>query len=225
MSPEPGALFLREIREQPAALTRIAHSGAAVAAVATEIRRRGVRAVRIVAHGSSDNAASYGTYAFPLLAGLTAFRDSVSLAVYYGARVDTSDTCVVALSQSGRTPDVVEYVDRARRTGTLTIAITDDPMSPLAAAADEVLLLHVDERAVAATKTYSAQLATLALLAAHVGGAGQAYEEGLRQTGERLSAALPQLEADAAAVAEQLADVDRMLVCAPAGVQQPANSR
>ena len=67
----------------------------------------------MVAHGSSDNAASYGVYAFGLLAGQTAIRDSISLTVYYGAKLDFARSTVIALSQSGRTPDVLEYVTRA----------------------------------------------------------------------------------------------------------------
>ena len=81
-------------------------------------RRREVHLVRLVGHGSSDNAASYGVYAFGLLPGWTAMRDSISLSVYYGAEVDFRRSCVVALSQSGQTPDVLEYVRaraRARR--------------------------------------------------------------------------------------------------------------
>ena len=98
------ALLLQEIREQPAALTRLLEHRDEYAAVARLARERGVSIVRLVGHGSSDNAASYGVYAFGLLPGWTAFRDSISLSVYYGAEVDLRDSCVVALSQSGRTP-------------------------------------------------------------------------------------------------------------------------
>ena len=128
----------------------------------------------MAAHGSSDNAASYGVYAFALLAGLTAFRDSISLTVYFGAEIDLRDSCLLALSQSGRTPDVVDYLDRGSRRGALKIAVTNDTASPLAAAADIVVpILAGEERAVAATKTYCAEVATLGLLAAHVAGDGE----------------------------------------------------
>src|SRR4029077_7859127 len=137
----PGEAYLREIREQPALLVRLAGRGEDFASVAAGVRRGGWRTIRMVGHGSSDNAATYGIYSFGLLAGLTALRDSISLSVYYGAEIDLSDSCVLALSQSGRTPDVVEYVERARRRGTFTIAVTNDPDSPLAAAAHAVLAL------------------------------------------------------------------------------------
>ena len=82
----------------------------------------------MVGHGSSDNAASYGVYAFGLLPRLTALRDSISLTVYYGSQQDMAGSLVLGLSQSGRTPDVVEYVSRARRAGAFTVAITNDPV-------------------------------------------------------------------------------------------------
>ena len=84
----------------------------------------------MVGHGSSDNAASYGVYAFGLLPAWTALRDSISLSVYYGAEIDLRGSCVLALSQSGRTPDVVRYVERARARGALTVAITNDSHLP-----------------------------------------------------------------------------------------------
>ena len=138
----PGSRFLAEIGEQPAALLRLLDQGAAFEGVAAEIIERRATTIRMVGHGSSDNAASYGVYAFGLLPGWTALRDSISLTVYYGAALDMTGSTVLALSQSGRTPDVVDYVERARRSGAFTVAITNDPASALAAAADSVLPLE-----------------------------------------------------------------------------------
>jgi glucosamine--fructose-6-phosphate aminotransferase (isomerizing) len=208
-----GALLRSEIYEQPAVLERLAGQLDLFEAVASEARARGTRMVRMVGHGSSDNAASYGVYAFGLLPGWTALRDSISLSVYYGAEVDLADSCVLGLSQSGRTPDVVEYVQRAAGRGAYTIAVTNDPDSPLAAASDAVLpLLAGEERAIAATKTYTAQVGALALLAACAGGQGQRYADGLRETAGLLAALLPELEPAVASVARQLAFIGRMLV-------------
>ena len=134
--PAPGALLLSEIREQPAALERLLEHSAEYAAVAAVARDRGLDLVRMVGHGSSDNAASYGVYAFGLLPRWTALRDSISLSVYYGAEIDLRGSCIVALSQSGETPDVLAYVERARARGALTIAITNDPESALGEAAE-----------------------------------------------------------------------------------------
>ena len=82
---QPGEVFLEEIREQPAALRRLLADDEQVGAAARALSRMKRPLVRFAAHGSSDNAASYGVYAFGLLAGITAVRDSISLSVYYGA--------------------------------------------------------------------------------------------------------------------------------------------
>jgi glutamine---fructose-6-phosphate transaminase (isomerizing) len=210
--PEPGALFLGEIHEQPRALRALLEHDAAFARVAEVARERG-RLVRFVGHGSSDNAATYGVYAFGLLAGLTAMRDSIALSVYFGAETEMSSSTVVALSQSGRTPDVVEYVRRARRGGAFTVALTNDVESELAHAVEAVLPLAAgEEHAVAATKTYVNQLAALALLAGHCGGQGEAVASGIRSVAGQLESALPTLESQARALSAPFAFVGRMFV-------------
>jgi glucosamine--fructose-6-phosphate aminotransferase (isomerizing) len=211
--PVPGSLLLSEIREQPAALERLLEHADEYAAVAAVARDRGLSLVRMVGHGSSDNAASYGVYAFGLLPGWTALRDSISLSVYYGAELDLRGSCIVALSQSGETPDVLAYVERARARGALTIAITNDPGSALGDAAELVLPLAAGpERSIAATKTYTAQVAALALLAAHVAGKGPAIVDGVRAAAAQLDDALPAFERRLAEVAVGFAFVGRMFV-------------
>ena len=189
-SDEPGSQFLEEIREQPEALKRLLEGQATFAAVAEEMRRRDATTIRMVGHGSSDNAASYGVYAFGLLPGWTALRDSISLTVYYGADLDMSGCTVLALSQSGRTPDVVEYARRARGRGAYVVGVTNDPTSELARESDAVLELRAGaERAVAATKTYTNQVAALGLLAAHAAQRGDEFAEDVRS----VTAAMPEL--------------------------------
>jgi glucosamine--fructose-6-phosphate aminotransferase (isomerizing) len=208
-----GSVLLDEIREQPAALLRLVELQDEYAAVARLAASRAPRLIRLVAHGSSDNAASYGVYALGMLAGWTAARDSISLTVYYDADLDFRDSCVVALSQSGRTPDVIEYVERARAKGALTIAVTNEPESSLAEAADAVLPLAAGaENAVAATKTYTNQLAALALLAASAQGRGAELAGALRTTAEQLARFVPELERRVSEVAMALAFVGRMFV-------------
>src|ERR671921_2877943 len=159
------------------------------------MRASGRTLVRLVAHGSSDNAASYGVYAFGLLPGWAALRDSISLTVYSGARLDLAGSTVLALSQSGQTPDVIAHVERARAAGALTVALTNDPASDLAAAADAVLPLAAGpELSIAATKTYSNTVAALALLAAHAAGRGEEFATGVHEVARLTEAALPDLE-------------------------------
>jgi glutamine---fructose-6-phosphate transaminase (isomerizing) len=208
-----GSHFRREIREQPNALRQLIGDRAALEDAARAIRRRSPALIRIVAHGSSDNAASYGVYAFGVLAGLTAFRDSMSLAAYYGVDQDFGRSVVIALSQSGRTPDVVAHVERARSRGALTIALTNDPGSELGQAANLVVPLAAgSEHAVPATKTYTNQLAALALLAALAGGRERETIDGLRRTAELQEGSLEHLERAVAPLAAPFAFVGRMFV-------------
>ena len=207
------SVLLREIREQPAALARLLEHRAEYRSVARILRARGVDLVRLVGHGSSDNAASYGVYAFGLLPGWTAVRDSISLAVYYEAETQFEGSCVVGLSQSGQTPDVVAYVERARARGAFTVAVTNETGSRLAEAADVVLPLAAGpEQAIAATKTYTAQVAALALLAGYTAEFGERIAEGIEQVTKLVSESLPALERRLSEVAVALAFVGRMFV-------------
>jgi glucosamine--fructose-6-phosphate aminotransferase (isomerizing) len=167
----------------------------------------------MVGHGSSDNAASYGIYAFGLLPRWTALRDSITLTTYYGARLELRGSTVLALSQSGRTPDVIDYLAHARAAGAYTVAVTNDPASALAAEADDVLPLAAGpENAVAASKTYLNQVAALGLLAAHAADEGPAFKDGIAATAELMEQALPALEARVRQIALPFASVGRMFV-------------
>jgi glucosamine--fructose-6-phosphate aminotransferase (isomerizing) len=213
LPPAAGELFLGEVREQPDALLRLVDDERELAAVARAVGARGPKVVRLVGHGTSDAAAAYGVYAFGLLAGWTAIRDSISLTVYYDAPLDLSDSVVVGLSQSGETPDVVEYVARTRERGALTVAVTNDPDSALGRAAELTLPLAAGpERAVAASKTYVAQLAALALLAGGAAGRADEIAAGIRRVAELMRDALGVLERSVPAVATTFAFVGRMYV-------------
>ncbi len=167
----------------------------------------------MVGHGSSDNAASFGVYAFGLLPCWTALRDSITLGIYYQSELDLSRSAVLALSQSGRTPDVIAYVERARARGAFTIAVTNDPSSALAEAAEAVLPLGAGpERAIAATKTYLNQVAALALLAACSAGRGGPMVNDLRVIAEQVDALIPAIQPRIARVAQAFAYVGRMFV-------------
>lgn len=208
-----GRQFLSEIREQPRALARMLEHEREFERVAALARERSTSLVRMVGHGSSDNAASYGVYAFGMLPGWTALRDSISLTVYYRSSIDIRSSTVIGLSQSGQTPDVVEYVEHARKTGSFTIAITNHPDSDLGRAAEAVLPLCAgDEKAIVATKTYTNQVAALGLLAAHIAGVGAGFARDLRTVANELEALIPTLERQIEVVANPFAFVGRMFV-------------
>jgi glutamine---fructose-6-phosphate transaminase (isomerizing) len=152
-------------------------------------------------------------YAFGLLPGWTALRDSISLTVYSGAKLDLAGSTVLALSQSGRTPDVVSYVEHARAGGAFTVAVTNDPDSALGRAAEAILPLGAGpERSIAATKTYLNTVAALALLAAHAAGRGHEFADGIAKVADQIDGVLPGLEAQVAELAVSFAFVGRIFV-------------
>jgi glutamine---fructose-6-phosphate transaminase (isomerizing) len=212
-APIAGEKLLREIREQPSALRNLLEHHADYESVAATARKREATTIRMVGHGSSDNAAAYGVYAFGLLPGWTALRDSITLTVHYGAQIDMSRSTVIGLSQSGQTPDVVQYVERARHAGAYTIALTNEPGSALAGVAEAVLPLAAgEESSIAATKTYVNQIGALGLLAAQATGDAGAFMRDLRLVADQLDETIPQLERLVPPIALAFAFIGRMFV-------------
>lgn len=162
---ETGETRMRaEIEEQPEALRATLDSllprVAEVAALAWDTRQ-----VLFIARGTSDNAAVYGSYLAQVRAGRLATLASPSVATTYRARLDLSGALAVALSQSGRTEEIVQTMAWAADCGARTLAITNGAGSPLAAAADIAFVTEAGvEQAVPATKTFTTQLAALAVL-------------------------------------------------------------
>lgn len=155
----------REIAEQPEAVARTVQ---ALRPLRGQIRDLvgGRHAVLFVARGSSDNACIYGRYLLEVHAGLPAGLVAPSVGTHYGARLDLSDAVVVSVSQSGETEEIVETQQWARRCGARTIAVTNVGSSPLAQQADLAMVTDAGrELAVPATKSYTTQLAAMAILA------------------------------------------------------------
>lgn len=121
--------------------------------------------VLLAARGTSDNAARYATYLLGAHNRLPAALATPSLYTYYQSPPRLKGALVIGISQSGQSPDIIQVVAEGRRQGCLTLAITNAPESPLARAADLVFDLQAgEEKAVAATKTYTAELMAIAML-------------------------------------------------------------
>ena len=158
----------------------------------------------LAARGSSDNAARYAQYLWGLRLGLPVTLATPSLHTVYGRTLDVRRHAVVAISQSGTSPDVVSMLDEARAQGSPTLAITNDGSSPLARAADTVVDLAAGpELSVAATKTYTASLLAVALLAVAMGDPSERSDalHALEQVPGALSAAITETSGVAAAAA------------------------
>jgi glutamine---fructose-6-phosphate transaminase (isomerizing) len=176
-----GGLMAAEIAEQPAQWrTLLADAGPELDAVAATIRRYDPHTVLLVARGTSDHAALYAKYLVEIRLGKAAGLVSPSTMTAYGARPDFRGVLMIAVSQSGGSPDLVRSLEVARECGALTVAVTNNPASDLARAATaHVDVLAGPERAVAATKSYTAQLLALHQLFDRVGGGTGAAAAGL----------------------------------------------
>ncbi|MCT2591839.1 SIS domain-containing protein [Streptomyces sp. N2-109] len=181
----PGRIMSGEMAEQPAVLRRILEEGApAIRETAERIAARNPRFVLLTARGTSDNAALYAKYLLEVLLGKPCGLTSMSTTTAYEAKADLTDCLVITVSQSGGSPDLVASTKAAREAGAVTLAVTNNADSPLAAVSE----FHIDvlagpEKALPATKTYTAELLALYL-----------FVEGMRGgDGSETAKALPEL--------------------------------
>jgi glucosamine--fructose-6-phosphate aminotransferase (isomerizing) len=204
--------LIDEIREQPAVAAHLLREATPeVEAIARRIREVEPSHVVIAARGTSDHAAIYAQYAMGVLAGRVVGLATPSVHSLYGAAPDYRHALVIGISQSGASPDVVGVIRAARAQGALTLAITNTPGSDMARAAEHHLDLRAGpERAVAATKTYTATLVALAMLTAAIADTPDA-ESDLAGLPDAMSSAL-EAEALARAIAHDQADMDRCVV-------------
>ena len=167
------SLMRREIDEIPTALRRLLAQDAAIAETGARLRALDPAVLVTVARGSSDHAATYVKYACEIVTGRPVASLGPSIVSVYGARLRLDGQAALAISQSGRSPDIVALLAAAREGGAETVALVNAEGSPLAAAAHAVLPLQAGpERSVAATKSFVSSVAAgLAILAAWTGDA------------------------------------------------------
>ena len=161
-----------EINEQPERIKSLLSSQRKVVEnIAAEIRKRDIQYVFLAARGTSDNAGRYANYLLGAMNGLPLALATPSLFTYYKQPPKLMNALVVGISQSGQSPDIVSVLDEGKRQNCLTLAITNEPNSPLAQSADFLLDIHAGgEKAVAATKTYTTELMSIAMLSAALSG-------------------------------------------------------
>ena len=200
-------------QEAHAAADVIAHQLAANAGVLAELgerlRAQPPRCIVTCARGSSDHAAAYAKYVFETRLGVVTASASPSVASIYDAPLQLDGALFLAISQSGKSPDLLLSVQAAKAAGAQVVALVNDTDSPLAQAADTVVPLHAGpERSVAATKSYLATLSAVLQLAACWSG-----DEALHAALDRLPTDLRQgWEADWSALGEGLLKVHNLFV-------------
>jgi glucosamine--fructose-6-phosphate aminotransferase (isomerizing) len=203
-----------EIHEQATVLARLLHEGRAAIEVAAEaIRKAHIEHVLLAARGTSSHAGVYAQYVWGMHNGLNVSLAAPSMFTAYQRPPRLRNTLVVGISQSGRSPDIVAPLLEGRRQGALTLAISNAANSPLAQAADVSLdVLAGEERAVAATKSYTAQLMTIALLSAALAADEQRFIE-LAAVPDAVATVLAR-EDEIRALAEHYRTIERCIVLA-----------
>ncbi|NLG97688.1 MAG: SIS domain-containing protein [Chloroflexi bacterium] len=201
-----------EIFEQPACIRQFLDQEAgAVNAIGQALKERPFDYIFIAARGTSDNAARYGQYLFGTANRLPVALAGPSLFTVYAMPPVLNRALIIGISQSGQSPDIVSVVEEGRRQGAPTVAITNDPESPLAKTAEYHIHLEVGkERSVAATKTYTAELAAVALLSISL--AGQTEHLNLLRAVPDYMQSVLESEPQAEAAAQWLKDFNRAVV-------------
>jgi len=168
-----------EIFEQPQRLGQMLHAQRdTVLKIAENIRSRDPKYVFLAARGTSDNAGRYANYLWGAHNHLPLALATPSLFTYYNEPPRLDGALVVGVSQSGQSPDIVSVLTEGRKQGCLTLAVTNEPISPLAEAAELVLDIQAGaEKAVAATKTYTSELLSLAMISVALKGDESAWKE------------------------------------------------
>jgi glucosamine--fructose-6-phosphate aminotransferase (isomerizing) len=202
-----------EILEQPSVLRGwIETQMQTVSGIAEVILSRDVQYIFLAARGSSDHAGVYAQYLFGSRNRLAVALATPSLFTMYHQSPRLRNALVIGISQSGQSPDIVSVITEGRRQGAITLAITNDPGSPLALAAELNLGLHTGpEKAVAATKTYTAQLLALAALSVALAGNKEDDLAALADVPAAVQSVLAR-EAEAEEIAGRYASMDHCVV-------------
>ena len=154
-----GSLMWAEIAQIPSVFQKLADRADAITAQVQKLPLDSFDSVILLARGTSDNAALYLKYLIEIKIGIPCGLASPSVVTVYQSKLKFKNCLVIALSQSGQSPDLINYAQAAKIGGAKVLALTNDLNSPLAKSADLHLYLEAgEEKAVAATKSYSAEL-------------------------------------------------------------------
>lgn len=166
--PEQTLMFSESAEGADAVRRFLDHNAETLKRLGATLRAHPPRSVTTCARGSSDHAATYGKYLIETLVGVPTSSAALSVSSIYAAPVVADDSLCIAISQSGRSPDLLTAVKAHKDSGAHVVVLVNDESSPLAALADTLLPLKAGpEKSVAATKSYITSLAALAAIAAH----------------------------------------------------------
>jgi len=154
-----GEIMRSEIAQTPEVFQNLSNKISDYQSLINQLNLSSIQSVILVARGTSDNAALFLKYLIETKVGIPCGLASPSVVTIYKSKLKLTNSLVIAVSQSGQSPDIISYTNAAKAGGAVTLSMTNDPSSPLAKATDLHLYLEAGvEKAVAATKSYSAQL-------------------------------------------------------------------
>ena len=171
------SIMHQEIISTPALLENtIRENLAPVTALAARIRQEGLSPIHIAARGSSANAGCYFSYLSEILAGIPTHSIMPSVLTLYPGKLSFAGSAVLAITQGGRGSDIKFLVEKAKEDGALTAAICNEADSPIAQAVDTLLPMCLGlEKAMAATKTFTAEMLLGGMLAFALSGRDPAF--------------------------------------------------
>ncbi len=201
--------MLSDLREAPAAVRRQSATLDMILPVLAErLQRRPPQVAVTCARGSSAHAATFGKHLIERYLGIVTAAAAPNIATIYHQRLRLDGQFFLAISQSGKSGDIVEQTAAARACGAVTACVTNDPESPLAQASEFVLPMAAGpERAIPATKTFVASAAALARLVAFWA-KDEALARALDELPDRLVAAG---ELDWSGALKRLADAESLV--------------
>ncbi len=202
--------MLAEARAAPAAVAHLLEANAALSRdLGKRLRKSAPLFAVTCARGSSDNAATFAKYLFEIRLGVVTASVGPSVQSVYRAAPNVSGALFVAISQSGRSPDLLNLAEAARAGGAITVALVNDIESPLAAICEHPIPLHAwPENSIAATKSWICSLAAILQLAADWAEDG-ALHRALKRLPDDLAKAA---ELDWQAAAQPLAKAENLFV-------------
>ncbi|MCS7228069.1 MAG: SIS domain-containing protein, partial [Endomicrobia bacterium] len=159
--------MLKEIKQQPEVIPLTVEKNLVGAKrICEKIRKYNIRVIEFLARGSSDNACMFGRYFLGYLQGIpTGFLAPSLFSLYNTKKLNLQNVMIFGVSQSGETPEILTVLQKAKKYGAYTVGVTNNINSKIADIVDDILCLYAgEEKAVPATKTYTAQLAIFYLL-------------------------------------------------------------
>jgi len=188
-------LMWKEINETPKVFSGIiSNNDDTITKIVEEIKNRKITNIYAVARGTSDHALIYFKYAVEIMCGMPVALGASSIVTLYNGAINLKDSLVLGCSQSGKAVDVLEIIKKANSQNGLTVTVTNDTESPMAKESKYHIYCGAGvEKSVAATKTFSAQLYALLLLAAKMSG-NTNIEANLKNLDKKIALDIPNID-------------------------------